>query len=350
MGIFDKQKRIADYSPMTGFQTTNVSGLFSASTLATAIFADFDASQFPVDAATAITVPAVNRGLQIITSVGSRLPLVATNEAGDEVKLPWLNHTEGVITPQKRASSIIQDLIFYNHSLVTVTRDGDGFISGFQHLPIAYWSIDMKGNILVEGKKVSEDEVVYISGLGLFGFLEAARDSIRQYRNITQTINLRTSSPEPVTIISQNTEVPATDEELDEAVETMTKVLQNRAGGLVIEPHGITYRGFGGADSANAMMLEARNAIRVDVSNHLGISAALLDGNGGGNSDVYQNAVDERNELEELTLKTWTEPLADRLSQDDCTPPGIKISVDYSSFRSQVSGKANTESPVNTDD
>ncbi|WP_235564476.1 hypothetical protein, partial [Arthrobacter sp. Soil762] len=123
----------------------------------------------------------------------------------------------------------------------------------------------------------------------------------------------------------------------------------HKRGGIVYQPKGLEIHGFGGSDSANTMMLEARNAVRVDISNFLGVSAALLDGNGGGNADVYQNAVDERNETLELSLKTWTEPIADRLSQDDVTPPGVKITVDYSSFRAQVSGKTNHESTVSTD-
>lgn len=346
MGIFSRQKAIADYNPATGFtQGTNITGLFSPSTLALAVFPDVDTSLFPVDAGSALTVPAINRGLQIFSSVGSRLPLTAADAAGP-LDLPWLNNTQGPITPAKRQAGIIQDLVFYNHALLSVERDVAGYVVNFNHIPASHWSLDGKGNILVDGKPASSKDVVYVPSLMPAGLLDVARDSIRQYRNITQTINNRTASPEPVVIVKETSDLKPTVEEVDDMLAQLTDSLQNKRGGIVYQPYGLEIAGFGSTDSANALMLEARNALRVDVSNFMGISAALLDGSGGGDSMIYQNAVDERNELLELSLKTWTEPLAGRLSQDDCTPAGVKISVDYSIFRSDVSGKANTESPV----
>lgn len=345
MELFKKARAIADYNPATGYtQTTNITGLFSPSTLALAVFPDVDTSTFPVDVSTALTVPAVQRGLQIFSSVGSRLPLLATNN-GTTVDLPWLNTSEGAITPQKRMAGVIQSLIFYNQALLAVDRDDAGYVTNFGHVPNHLWSLDSSGNIVVDGKKVPADKYVFIPSLMPAGFLEVARDSIRQYRNITQTINNRTAAPEPVVIVKETSDLKPTVEEVDDMIAQLTDSLQNKRGGIVYQPHGLEISGFGSTDSANALMLEAREALRKDISNFLGLSAALLDGSGG-DSQIYQNAVDERNELLELSLKTWTEPLADRLSQDDCTPPGIKISVDYSSFRTEVSGKGNTESPV----
>jgi hypothetical protein len=177
------------------------------------------------------------------------------------------------------------------------------------------------------------------------GFLEVARDSIRQYRNITQTINNRTAVPEPVVLIKETSDLRPTNDEIEDMREQLQDSLTSGRGGFAYVPHGIDIVGYGATDSANSLMLEGREALRKDLANFLGIPVGLLDGTNG-DSSTYQNAVDERNELLELTLKTWTEPLADRLSQDDCTPPGVKISVDYSTFRTQVSAKGNTESVI----
>jgi hypothetical protein len=339
LGIFDRQKRIAEYNPATGFpQTTQLTGVFSPSTLALAIFPDVDTSNFPVDARTALTVPAVARGVQILSSLGSRLPLV-TNTTGYE----WLNASEGAITPAKRTASIIQDLIFYNNALIEVERDSFGFVSAYAHLPHYLWSLDSKNNILVDGKTVPKGQYVYIPGLLPMGLLEAARDSIRQYKNIMTTVNNRVSVPEPVVLTKETQPLEATADELDEMREHLQAALTGR-GGMVHVPYGLDIVGYGATDSANSLMLEAREALRKDIANYLGITVGLLDGSTG-DSNTYNNAVDERNELAELSLKTWTEAIADRLSQDDVTPPGVKISVDYSSFKTSVS-KGNQESPV----
>ncbi|MDO5876492.1 phage portal protein [Paenarthrobacter ureafaciens] len=340
MGILSSALELAGYNVSTGFpQTTQVTGVFSPSTLALAVFPDVDTSQFPVDAGTAMTIPAVRRGVQIISSVGSRLPLT-TNGAD----LPWLNASVGAITPAKRTSSLIQDLIFYNDTLVEVERDSAGYVTSYQHVLHHLWSLDAKGNILVNGKTVPANQYVYIPGLmPLGGFLQDGRDSVRQYRNITQTINNRTAVPEPVVLTKETQPINATPEEIDEMREHLHAAMTSR-GGNVHVPFGLDVAGFGASDSVNSLMVEAKEGLRKDLANFLGITVGLLDGSTG-DSNTYNNAVDERNELLELTIKSFTEPIADRLSQDDVTPPGVKVSVDYSTFKTNVS-KANTESPV----
>jgi hypothetical protein len=343
LGIFSKAQKVAGYSPATGFSASpNITGLFSPSTLAQAIFPDVDTSQFPVDRASALTVPAVVRGLQIFSSLGSRLPLLAT-DANGPVDLPWLTTTTGVYSPAKRQASVIQDLILDNHSLLQVERDADGYVIAATHLPVSLWAIDADGFITIDNKRVNQDSVLYIPSLMPAGFLETARDSIRQYRNITQTINNRTAAPEPVVLVKETQILEASAEEVDDMLAQLTDSLQNKRGGIVYQPYGLEIAGFGATDSANSLMVEAKESLRKDLANFLGITVGLLDGTNG-DSNTYNNAVDERNELLELSLMTWTEAIADRLSQDDVTPPGVKVTVDYSSFKTNVS-KGNSETP-----
>lgn len=346
MGIFSKAQKVAGYSPATGFSASpNITGLFSPSTLAQAIFPDVDTSQFPVDRASALAVPAVVRGLQIFSSLGSRLPLLATDANGNPVALPWLTTTSGVYSPQKRQASLIQDLILDNHTLLQVERDSSGYVIAASHLPVGIWAIDAEGFITIDNKRVNQNSVLYIPSLMPAGFLETARDSIRQYRNITQTINNRTAAPEPVVIVKETQPLEVSTEEVDDMLAQLTDSLQNKRGGIVYQPHGLEITGFGATDSANALMVEAKESLRKDLANFLGITVGLLDGTNG-DSNTYNNAVDERNELLELSLKTWTEAIADRYSQDDVTPPGVKVSVDYSSFRTDVAAKGNSETPI----
>lgn len=346
MGIFSKAQSIAGYSPATGFTASpNITGLFSPSTLAQAIFPDVDTSQFPVDRASALSVPAVVRGLQIMSGLGSRLPLLATDANGNPVDLPWLTTTEGVYSPQKRQASIIQDLILDNHAVLQVERDSEGHVISAFHLPVGIWAIDAQGFITVDNRRVNQDNYLFIPSLMPVGFLEAARDSIRQYRNITATINNRTAVPEPIVLVKETQPLEVSATEVDDMLTQLTDSLTSKRGGIVYQPHGLEVSGFGATDSANALMVEAKESLRKDLANFLGITVGLLDGTNG-DSNTYNNAVDERNELLELSLKTWTEAIADRFSQDDVTPHGVSVSVDYSSFRTDVAAKGNSETPI----
>ena len=346
MGIFDWVTRpaqvasfaAADYSTLSGSpSTSNITGLFSPSTLALAVFPDVDQSNLPVSVGDALSCPAVARGVQIIASVASRLPLTS------DAPLPWLSKTAGAVTPAKRMASLVQDLIFHGETLLVVDRDAAGYVTAAEHLPRDRWEVDADGYITIDDKRVPQDSVVWIPSLLSQGFLSYGKDAVRQYRNIVSTINNRSAAPEPVIIVEETEDLGADADEVDAAIDSLTTALQSKRGGIVYQPKGLNIRGFGATDSANALMLEAREALRKDLANFLGITVGILDGTNG-DSNTYNNAVDERNELLELSLKTWTEAIADRLSQDDVTPEGVTVSVDYSSFKTNVS-KGNTETP-----
>jgi hypothetical protein len=60
-----------------------------------------------------------------------------------------------------------------------------------------------------------------------------------------------------------------------------------------------------------------------------------------GNSDIYSNALQSKSELLELSLKLYTEPIANRLSMPDVVPPGVTVAFDYSSFEVTADTKGN---------
>lgn len=119
----------------------------------------------------------------------------------------------------------------------------------------------------------------------------------------------------------------------------------NDNGGVVFQPHGLEVKDFGGSDTASQMLIAARMAVRTDLANHLNISSAMVDGTTG-NSDIYSNALQSKSELLELSLKLFTEPIANRLSQSDVVPEGVTVSFDYSSFEVTADAKGNIGTAV----
>lgn len=82
-----------------------------------------------------------------------------------------------------------------------------------------------------------------------------------------------------------------------------------------------------------------RNGNRLDLANHAGLPASLLEGvrqggSGGGTEMRYtgvQNGA-QRSELWDFGLSKYPEAVAARLSLDDVCPPGESIRVDTSRF------------------
>lgn len=306
------------------------------STMPMSVFHDFDSSDFPVTVGEALSVPAVHRGVMLYSSIISRLPLKGP---------AWLVHTDGAVTPALRLAQTVQDLILIGASVWSVDRDSFGFVSDAVRIDPVRWKTTAEGHISIDGIEQPDSSVIYFASIMPVGFLTAGRDSVRHYTNISRVINNRSSVPEPMVIVEQTDNTQAAEEEIDEAIENISEVLQSRRGGIVYQPQGINIRSFGGSDSANSMMIEARNAVRTDLANFLGLSAAILDGTMTGASDVYTNALQSQNELLELSIKSFSEPIADRLAQLDVSPPGERVRFDYSSFDTIADAAGNTGAP-----
>lgn len=296
--------------------------------LAAVVFPDLDASEWPVTAGQALTVPAVKRAVSLYSTLSSRFFLDS-----DDNSTPWLNESSGAVTPQVRIAWTIQDLIFYNCSLWSVERDAFGTITAAEHVSRDRWSQDTNGAVLIDQKPFNQRNLIYFVGLlPGSGFLEDGRQSVRQYLSIAQTINNRAAMPSPVTLVKETQDTAADADEVSEAMDQLKDSLTSKRGGMVFVPHGIDIEGYGAGDNANEMQIAARNAIRLDLANHLSINASLLEGSADGSSDSYTNTLMVQNELLELSVKGFTEAIATRLSANDVTPEGTKVLFDYSTF------------------
>lgn len=333
MGIFDKAQKITSAAPLNF-----PAGILSEPIqIAQAVFPDVDVSNFPVSTAEAMSVPAVSRAIALYSTLSSRFILAATDGS-----CPWLNESTGPITPQMRIAFTVADLIFYNQSLWAVLRDTNDTIIDAQHIARNRWSTDANGLVQVDNKPINQNDLIWFGGLlpgG--GFLENGRDSVRQYTSIARTINNRAKTPEPVVLVKETQDSGATSEEVADAMDALQAAQETGVrNGYVYVPHTLDISGFGASDNANAMMVAARNAVRLDLANHLNINASLLEGAADGSSDSYTNTLMVQNELLELSLKGFTEPIANRLSQSDVTPNGVRIGFDYSTFDTAQENKS----------
>ncbi|APX03376.1 hypothetical protein BWQ92_18095 [Arthrobacter sp. QXT-31] len=282
-----------------------------------------------------MAIPAVSAAIGIYSGITSRFPLSATEGAD------WLSNTQpGAVTPQLRIAATVQDLIFFNAAVWFVSRDSEGNVADAIRVHPNRWSIDAEGSVLIDGKPFDQKNLIYIAGLKPQGFLAAGRYTIRHAAALEQTILNRSLTPSPITVIKELHPNEATDEEVTKAQEDFANSRRNPNGGVVIVPYGLEVAPYGGADENNQLLISARMACRTDLANHLNISSAMVDGLTG-NSDQYTNALQSKSELLELSLKLFTQPIADRLSQDDVTPPGVKVNFDYSEYEVVTDAKGN---------
>ncbi|WP_186329338.1 phage portal protein [Agrococcus jejuensis] len=320
-----------------------------ASTLSPAIAAaealGIALSSAPLNRAAAIQVPAVARSRNLIVGAGAPLPLRALDANGVARTQPtFLYRSNSLENPYDRMVWTLDDLLFHGLSLWALERGAR--TSGSAHGPILdavrvpwdRWQI-RNGQIEVVVKPGGGMEVVDAEDVLLFngptnGLLNDARDTLRAAQAIEAAYVDRAQNPIPITVIrhQQGSEVVLEQDEVTgtDGVLTQWREARRQPGGTIgYLPPGLQMETPG--HDAQALLQDARNAVRIDVANHVGLPVALIDGGVAEDSMTYRNAQGEVSRFYG-DLKFWLDPIQHRLSMDDVVPRGQRVRFDLSEF------------------
>lgn len=292
----------------------------------------YELSQLPMDRRTAMTIPAVSRGRNLIVSAASQLPLTAMNADGNLASQPsFLYRSDSAQSPQERLARTLDDMIFQGDSLWAVKRgsksDGSAFgpILDAVWVPRGKWSIDSESRILIDGDPVDEAQVIYFSkGDGL---LETGWRTLRGAISLEDSWISRASNPIPLTVIRHDASTGDYDDnEIEELLASWRNARNSPNGAVGYLPAGLTIDTHGDVDAA--LFVEGRNAIRVDIASLLNIPASLLDGSVAEASLTYVTTEGNANRFFTETMPTYLGPIEWRLSQDDVVPRGQRVRFD----------------------
>jgi len=128
-------------------------------------------------------------------------------------------------------------------------------------------------------------------------------------------------------------DTPLNDAEARALVAAYNKARRDPEGATVFTPSHVELRPHG-ANADSGAMVEARNAVRLDVANFTNLPAALLDGSVATASLTYVTTEGKRSEYVELSLTPWIEDIQARLSLDDVVPRGQRILFDMTEILS----------------
>lgn len=318
MGFFDKVLSIFKYSDSAGFPEsyTTASIFGSGGSLSPVIAKDlgYTGAGRPATIAEAIAVPPIHRAAALYST------------AFAQVKIPdaaprWLRTGVGSITPEARLVSIGLDLFFHRDSVVLLDRDGEEIRSGVR-LPYDLWHLDPVGNIMLPslyGQDVpDQSNFLYVSSFMPFGLLEAAAETIEHYHDLKETIRSRGKNPIPLVELHVTAEFDGSKAELEQARTDWTEARQSPNGAVAFTPPGVELK-TPGSDSANdggAMLIQARNAVRLDAANFCNLPASMLEGANGA-SGTYENTLQTKDEFVSLSVNQWLAPIAARFNQPD---------------------------------
>lgn len=347
VGIFDKAVKLMRYSDTTGWADGGIGIGAGLANLTSPFGGDFQLSPViakdlglpygaAVSALDAYKVPAISRGLALLC--GSAAGCTFKTADGSETP-EWLNTTYDAITPGMRTAALVADLVLHREAVWFTPRDSAGDILSALHLPRDTWQLDGDGRVLVGGKPLPDQNVLYFQSLRPLGLLVAAADTIDQYLDVNRTLRSRGKNPIPMVEIHVTEQFAGTTTELEQVQKDWAAARRAENGAVAITPAGIELKMHAPPSGGGDALIEARNANRLDVANFLNLPAAMLEGNSG-TSGTYENTLQNRDEYVSLSLAEWMLPIQQRLSQPDAC--GRPILLDSSHLEVSGTAKGNT--------
>ena len=303
-----------------------VSSPWATSQLSQIVWADILGSEtLSVTRAEAVTVPSVTAARKLLVSRIAGLPLVALDKDGPLPDQPtFLYRTNGATTPWHRMAWTIDDLLFYGWSLWAVVRGVDGAILEATRVPPEWWQIDPDNRITINGAEVNESDVILFPGPDE-GLCVFACRTIRAAKNVESAWAGRIRNPVPLVDLHRTSDNEMLPDEVVEMIDDFTLARRDVNGAVTSTPADVELRVFG--ESASSYLVEARNAVRLDVANMTGLPAAALDGSLSTASLTYTTQEGARTDLADA-LQGWIDPITARLSQDDVVPRGQRVRFD----------------------
>ena len=326
--LFENVRNILRWSESTGFLADTV-GRGIAWTTGTALAPILPPSVVldTVTEADALKCPPVARAMGLYASALLRLDWDT-----DAVTKEWLTRATGPVPAKLRDVDTLGDIILHNRALWVLTRDTLGRPYEAQHIPVASWVVNADGVLMINGTPIPAAEmssVIIFRGAMRMSLIEAAKDTLQHYRDLTLTIKDRAANPMALQELKLLEDYdgarpgdPDYDPEFDEVLNAQKAYAAARraaGGAITITPRNVELN-IHQANDDGAMLIPARQAVRGDVANHTNIPVAMLDGDTGSND--YSNTLQNVNEFSALSLALFTQPMALRLSMPDLAAPG----------------------------
>ena len=284
--------------------------------------------------AEAMSVPTIARALSIIQTIAS-LPMHTRNEAtGEKVTQPRvINQPDPRIPGATFWSWIISDLFFHDTAYAWVMeRYADtGKIRAMERVAPERVSITTNANgteidsYQIDGTPVDPMNLVVFPNTQE-GLLSRAGRTIKAAAALEKAAMNFANEPIPAMVLKSNgTSLPA-----DRVAKLLSAWRTARANKSTAFLNADVTMETIGYDPKNLQLNEARNYVSLELARACGLPAYFTDSQQ--SSFTYANALDKRRDLVDFAFRNYMSIIEQRLSFQDFTPAGNKVSFDLDDF------------------
>lgn len=297
----------------------------------------------PLDRASAMSIPAVAKGVGLITSALSSCPLQVLD--GDQVQPTprWMVETSGAVAPQYRMAFVAEDLVLSGWSLLLVDRDGSGAIQSADRVRPDLWDFDGLGNVLIGGEVVDPATYVLIKGPH-DGILVAGARTLRAAIALENAWIRAVRNPVPTTLLKQVGDDQMDDDEVDDLLADWRLARQDPDGAVAYIPANIAVEAMGSI--VPEVLTEARNASVIDIARLMGLPASALDAGAIQTSLTYTNtSVGVGLVLVQQGYTPYANAIGAALSMDNVVPSGQRTALDLTQLLADAASISRSGAP-----
>lgn len=289
----------------------------------------------------ALRIGPVKRSYEIVCGVLARMPWRQYSRDGETAEQPaWLVTSKSGIAPRSLRYGVVGDLFMHGWAVIGFELGADGYPADAIHIPRGWWSMDSRtGQITVDEAvepRYRQRVVAIPLGYGSNGLMVDGIEALKDARAIGAAYRDRIDNPIAQTILTVSSEEWRgwSKAEREEFRKMWIKGRQSSNGATAMKPDFVSVDMPGAIPSD--LFESGRNANRLDIANHAGIPADLLEGSkqsGGGDIHYSTEAGGaQRNELWDFGLAKFADAIEARLSLDDVCRPGLSLRVDAGAY------------------
>lgn len=303
-------------------------------------------STSPVSRTEALSVPAVQRGRNMICGSIAAMPLVQHGPDNSVARSSLLEQLDPDIPNVTTLSQTLEDLLFGGLSWWLVTaRDFAGFPIAVRHLDEATVSlqppangqnpaplpsgVDPRGAVVwVDGEPVDKRRVIGFHSPNP-AVLKVGGRAIRRAILLDQAASMYADDPRPLDYFTPGDGAELLDDDEEQRLLAKWKAAR-KAQTTAFIPASLQYHTVDTPSPAELQLVELQRQANLDIANALGIDPEDLGIST--TSRTYSNDVDRRrNKLNEV-LAPYMRAITDRLSMGDVTRRGYTVRFDTTEF------------------
>lgn len=258
-----------------------------------------------INRGTAMSIPAVAKGRNLISSSIGRMPLVALRDGKPVPDQPaFLKQLEVGVPTFTTVSWIVDHLIFYGQAFLTIDSvTADGKPKHFKFVPEWHQETDGSGKLLKAfGKPVREGGYVRIDANNE-GFLSYGAEAIREAKETSRAAQEAGASPTPTVVLKQKGGGELSEIEVDSLIARFISRRRRRGGAVAFANPNLDIESMGA--HAENLLIDARNTAVLEIARALNLSAWALDGTVAGTSLNYSNSTTRMKELVDFALMPY---------------------------------------------